>query len=156
VVTIVALAATSISLSYAQNTEWRAVPRRYSLSSTRPTPARAPDQPTAITVVRQEPYNNNIWVAVTGYVVEGGNFYHAFVREPDGKIAEFDARGAGTTAGFGTTPVANNDFGVVAGHTVDNNNVAHGFVRLLKRPHPSDQCEWRGQRWWSRHSSLGD
>src|SRR6516164_7884337 len=44
-------------------------------------------------------------------------------------IITFDAPGAGTAAGQGTTPIVINPAGVIAGFYVDPSNVVHSFLR---------------------------
>jgi hypothetical protein len=51
------------------------------------------------------------------------------VRGPDGKFASFDAPGAGSGRGEGTTAAAINASGTVSEAYVDASGVAHGFVR---------------------------
>jgi hypothetical protein len=48
---------------------------------------------------------------------------------PDPHILTFDAPGAGTGPGQGTTPEQINQFGWIAGFFVDASGVSHGFVR---------------------------
>jgi hypothetical protein len=67
---------------------------------------------------------------VTGWWLDTNNASHGFVRAPDGRITKFDAPGAGTGAGQGTTPENINDAGTISGLYVDNSNVTHGFIRL--------------------------
>jgi len=45
------------------------------------------------------------------------------------QISSFDAPGAGTGAGQGTSTISMNDVGAITGYYVDSNNVLHGFVR---------------------------
>jgi hypothetical protein len=54
---------------------------------------------------------------------------HGYVRDPDGKITEFDAPGAGTGSGQGTFALNINPAGVVTGYYIDSSNLDHGFVR---------------------------
>jgi hypothetical protein len=55
------------------------------------------------------------------------------VRNAKGTLTTFDAPGAGTTSGQGTSCVdcsaPLNQFGVIAGYYIDGSNVVHGFVR---------------------------
>lgn len=76
-----------------------------------------------------EPYNVNVWGAVTGYVVEDTNQYHGFVRSPDGTITDFDAPGASPLPGFGTVAYSINAQGKIAGQYEDASSVFHGYVR---------------------------
>lgn len=79
-----------------------------------------------------EPYNSNIWGAVTGYYVDANDLYHGFLRSPEGTITEFDAPGGGTTPGSGQGTVAYsiNSQGDIAGQYQDDSNVFHGYVRF--------------------------
>jgi len=74
------------------------------------------------------PVDINIWGAVTGSVIDNGNGQHGFVRDPFGKISDFDVPAANPVIGC-TCPNAINDFGVIAGVYVDNNQINHGFLR---------------------------
>jgi len=67
---------------------------------------------------------------VTGWWLDASNVDHGFVRAPSGKIATFDAPGAGMAAGQGTVPGDINAAGAISGNYVDNNNVTHSFLRL--------------------------
>jgi hypothetical protein len=66
--------------------------------------------------------------SITGYVVDSGYGTHGFLRNPDGKITDFDAPGASPVIG-GTYPGSINDRGVIAGTSYDGYGVAHGFLR---------------------------
>jgi hypothetical protein len=66
---------------------------------------------------------------ITGDYVDARNVVHGFVRAPDGTITTFDAPGAGTGAGQGTTANSNNPEGAITGYYIDASNVIHGFVR---------------------------
>jgi hypothetical protein len=48
------------------------------------------------------------------------------------EIINFDAPGAGKTAGsgHGTFPGSLSEAGAIAGHYIDSNNVNHGFLRI--------------------------
>jgi hypothetical protein len=69
---------------------------------------------------------------VVGSFLDSGNVFHGFqcvsgCGSPS-TFNEFNAPGAGTSAGQGTITFSINQFGVVAGFLVDASNVAHGFV----------------------------
>jgi hypothetical protein len=53
----------------------------------------------------------------------------AFVRSPGGKVASFEAPGAGHKTNEGTFAVSINKSGAVTGFYVDRNYLLHGFVR---------------------------
>lgn len=53
---------------------------------------------------------------------------HGFVRDPHGKITSYDAPGAGTGIGQGTTGYGINKKGEIAGYYSDDLGY-HGFVR---------------------------
>ena len=72
----------------------------------------------------------NDFGAIAGFYVDSGNAAHGFVRNPFGKITEFDPPGAGTGAGQGTTIQYINAWGAISGWYSDSNNVNHGFLRL--------------------------
>ena len=65
---------------------------------------------------------------ITGYVVDSGYGTHGFLRNPDGRITDFDAPGASPVIG-GTYPSSINDRGVITGTSYDGYGVAHGFLR---------------------------
>ena len=67
--------------------------------------------------------------AIAGFDGDANGVFHGFVRTAEGKIATFDAPGAGTGAGQGTFPDSINVWGDITGYTVDGNGTAHGFVR---------------------------
>jgi hypothetical protein len=69
--------------------------------------------------------------AVAGFDGDANGVFHGFVRTADGKIATFDAPGAGTGAGQGTFPYSINVWGAITGYTVDGNGTGHGFVRRV-------------------------
>jgi len=52
-----------------------------------------------------------------------------FARAQKPTIVTFDAQGAGTGAGQGTTAIDINSLGVIVGYYLDANNVAHSFLR---------------------------
>jgi hypothetical protein len=65
--------------------------------------------------------------AVTGFYVDSNNDDHGFLRDPHGKIIEFDAPGgAGGTAGFGINPA-----GAITGDDCSATN-CYGFLRSPK------------------------
>ena len=67
--------------------------------------------------------------AVAGYYADVNGVRHGFVREPDGKITEFSAPGAGTSAGQGGGSASITALGVITGYFFDSDNVPNGFVR---------------------------
>ena len=66
---------------------------------------------------------------IAGWEGDANGVFHGFVRTPDGKIAVFDAPGAGTASNQGTFAYAINNQGSVTGSYLDAGNVYHGFVR---------------------------
>jgi hypothetical protein len=70
--------------------------------------------------------SNNNFGASTGYYADVNNTWHGFLRGGLGKIALFDAPGAGA---FGTISLSISDKGIVTGAFWDTNFVQHGFVR---------------------------
>jgi uncharacterized membrane protein len=74
-------------------------------------------------------------VAINGTDVVAGNFYdadnfvHGFVRQASGRIATFDAPGAGGGSGNGTFVTALDDAGTVVGYYTDNALQSHSFWR---------------------------
>ena len=66
---------------------------------------------------------------IAGEVTDASNVFHGFVRAANGTITTFDAPGAGTDPGQGTTAVGINPAGVIEGQYIDAANVPHGFVR---------------------------
>ena len=71
------------------------------------------------------PVSLNDWGAVTGIYIDANNVYHAYLRNPDGKIATIDP--AGSTY---TLSVCINNAGVIVGFYADANGVYHGFLRI--------------------------
>ena len=70
--------------------------------------------------------------AVTGFYADSRDVLHGFLRTPDGKFTTFDAPGAGTGAGQGTSPEWNgsiNAAGAISGDYTDANGLGHSFVR---------------------------
>lgn len=67
---------------------------------------------------------------ITGYYNDADEVWHGFVGTPDGGFTSFDAPGAGTLAGTGTTGYTINTSGLLGGYTVDDNFTFHGFLRL--------------------------
>jgi hypothetical protein len=74
-------------------------------------------------------YGINFEGAVTGWYVDSGNVSHGYMRSTEGNITEFDAPGAGTTAGQGTWAASINLVGAICGFYVDANWGYHGFLR---------------------------
>ncbi len=64
-----------------------------------------------------------------GVLLDSNRAFHGYVRALDGTIATFDAPGAGTSSGQGTTPSSNNLVGEITGFFLDTSNVYHGFLR---------------------------
>jgi len=85
-----------------------------------PAPARA--EPCTIDCVNAEG-------VTAGSYIDASNAYHGFVRAGDGRITEFDVRGAGSGSGQGTVPYGINLLGQIEGAYVDGSYVYHGFVR---------------------------
>jgi hypothetical protein len=69
---------------------------------------------------------------IASFYLDANNVAHGYVRAPDGTITTYDAPGAGTGSGQGTsTSVIDciNPMGAIEGESVDANNVMHGYVR---------------------------
>lgn len=70
---------------------------------------------------------------IAGFYIDSNWVWHGFVRDPKGKIATFDAPGAGTIPYTGTfvnfTSRSLNAAGVLADFYIDNNYVYHGYLR---------------------------
>ena len=75
------------------------------------------------------PFGINPKGVITGPYVDASDVFHGFVRTPDGKIASFDAPGAGTNPRQGTWFGDINPPGAIAGFYKDANYVAHGLLR---------------------------
>ena len=74
--------------------------------------------------------------AIAGFYSDSNGVLHGLLRARDGTITTFDAPGAGTSAGQGTslnawTSVVDglNPAGAITGSYIDGNNVNHGFLR---------------------------
>ena len=63
--------------------------------------------------------------AIVGTFKKADKSVHAFLRKPDGRIADIDDPDAES----GTTPAAINDKGAVAGNYTGQDGKVHGFVR---------------------------
>jgi predicted membrane protein len=76
-------------------------------------------------------YSNNFFGKVTGFVIDGNQVVHGFVRGDDGSITNFDVPGADQTPGIynGTYPYSINVEGAIAGNYTDINGASHGFLR---------------------------
>ena len=76
-------------------------------------------------------FANNDQGVVVGFYTDKNVVPHGFIREPNGKIHEFDAPGAGLGHGLneGTVAYAVNNQSVVAGEFEDPQLVFHAFVR---------------------------
>jgi hypothetical protein len=76
-------------------------------------------------------FANNALGVTAGYYTDTNIVPHGLLRTPDGRIASFDAPGAGLGYGLnqGTVAYAINDLGVIAGLFEDASYVFHGFVR---------------------------
>jgi hypothetical protein len=75
------------------------------------------------------PLPNNPADAITGFYIDANGVYHGFLRTPDGTFTTFDAPGAGTKTGQGTSSASINPEGAIAGDYADASNVNHGFLR---------------------------
>jgi hypothetical protein len=75
----------------------------------------------------------NAFGEISGSYSDDNAVLHGLVRSPNGTLTTFDAPGAGTTSGQGTSCVdcsaPLNQFGAIAGYYIDGSNVVHGFVR---------------------------
>jgi hypothetical protein len=67
--------------------------------------------------------------AAAGFYLDVNSVLHGFMREPNGKITEINAPGAGTAAGQGTLAGSITPLGVITGYIIDSNNQLHGFIR---------------------------
>jgi hypothetical protein len=74
---------------------------------------------------------------IAGQYVDKDGVYHGFVRDPDGKITEFDVTTPtppdplpGTSLGQGTIPFTINDAGEITGWYIDADGVNHGFLLI--------------------------
>jgi hypothetical protein len=66
---------------------------------------------------------------IVGIYLDSSNAVHGFLRSRGGGIRTFDAPGAGTASGQGTTPFAISVDSSTAGYVVGSDGVRHGFVR---------------------------
>jgi hypothetical protein len=66
---------------------------------------------------------------IVGNYLDTSGVNHGFLRTTRGTFTTFDAPGAGTGPGQGTTPFSNNASGAITGFEVDANGVFHGFLR---------------------------
>jgi hypothetical protein len=66
---------------------------------------------------------------IAGQYQDANDVYHAFVRQPDGRISTFEAPGAGSGPGQGTQVSDINSEGIAVGLYIDSRNVVHGFFR---------------------------
>ena len=66
---------------------------------------------------------------VTGWLIDNNFVAHGWIREPYGAINTFDAPGAGTAPGQGTTSWSIISSGSVTAEVVDAGSVAHAFIR---------------------------
>jgi hypothetical protein len=66
---------------------------------------------------------------IPGNYYDANNVSHGYIRFPEGRIATFDARGAGTEPGQGTFVLGINTAGTITGWYVGDSNVVHGFLR---------------------------
>ena len=71
----------------------------------------------------------NIHGEVAGYCIDSVAVAHGFVRDALGRIAIFDAPGAGARQRQGTFVADINNAGAVVGYYIDSNRLHHGFVR---------------------------
>jgi hypothetical protein len=67
---------------------------------------------------------------VTGTYLDANGAFHGFVRAANGKITEYNIKGAGTGAGQGTSGSSISDLGTTTANYIDSNGVNHGFLRL--------------------------
>jgi hypothetical protein len=67
--------------------------------------------------------------AIIGEYLDVNYMYHAYLRAPDGTIAEFDDPKEGTGPGQGSGTSGINPAGEINGWYIDANNVFHGFLR---------------------------
>jgi hypothetical protein len=67
--------------------------------------------------------------AISGGYSDSNGVFHGFVRAPDGVITSFDAPGAGTGSGQGTSCGGINPAGTTVGNYIDGSGVNHGYVR---------------------------
>jgi hypothetical protein len=70
------------------------------------------------------PMGINLSGAITGFYVDASSVQHGFVRDPGGKITEFDPSGSTLT-----NPNAIDQTGAITGFYFDANVVGHGFLR---------------------------
>jgi hypothetical protein len=75
----------------------------------------------------------NAFGEISGSYSDNNVVFHGLVRSPKGVLTTFDAPGAGTVSGQGTScldcSAPLNQFGAIAGYYIDGSNVVHGFVR---------------------------
>lgn len=85
-------------------------------------------------------YDINVFGGIDGAYIDANFIQHSFLISPYGEFTEFDAPGAGDTAGSyqGTLPGSFfytsstgslNKWGAITGYYVDTNFLQHGFVR---------------------------
>lgn len=72
-------------------------------------------------------YQINPSGTIIGVYQDTGGVYHAFMRDPNGKITSYDVPGAGKGPFQGTAFVSINPSGTVVGQYIDSNNVYHVF-----------------------------
>ncbi len=68
---------------------------------------------------------------ISGTYTDANGVYHGYLRTPEGRITTFDAPGAGTLSGQGTSPSGMNQWGAIAGNYTDAGGANHGFLRDL-------------------------
>jgi len=73
----------------------------------------------------------NNWGELSGWFIDANSVTHGFLRMANGKIIPFEAPGAGTAAGQGTSAWSITPFGEVTGQIVDQKNLSRGYVRDL-------------------------
>jgi hypothetical protein len=73
----------------------------------------------------------NLFGANAGFVIDGKNVVHGYLRSRAGKITTFDAPGEGPQGlgCFNDCSMGLNDFGAVTGSYLDAKNVFHGYLR---------------------------
>jgi hypothetical protein len=73
----------------------------------------------------------NLFGANAGFVIDGKNVVHGYLRSHMGKITTFDAPGEGPQGlgCFNDCSMGLNDFGAITGSYLDAKNVFHGYLR---------------------------
>jgi hypothetical protein len=73
----------------------------------------------------------NLFGVNAGFIIDGNNVVHGYLRSPAGKFSKFDVPGEGPQGlgCFADCSMGLNDLGAVTGSYLDANNVFHGYVR---------------------------